>query len=49
MEFFTTSTRNLLKYAATSRREALRRAVSGGHRAYPRQSLPSSEETLRKR
>jgi uncharacterized protein YbjT (DUF2867 family) len=43
MEFFTTSTRNLLKSAAAAG-EALRRAVRGGNRAYTRESLPPSEE-----
>ena len=44
MEFFTTSTRNLLKAAGSSRRDALRRALGGGNRADTRQSLPPSEE-----
>ena len=44
MEFFTTSTRNLLKDAAACRCDALRRALRGGNRAYTRQSLPPSEE-----
>ena len=44
MEFFTTSTRNLLRVHGSSRREALRRTVGGRNRAHTRQSLPPSEE-----
>ncbi len=49
MEFFTTSTRNLLKVRGRGRCDALRRAVRGGNRADTRAVPTSERRTLRRR